>query len=195
MNDLQQLLRMRRSIRRFKRDPIPAPLIDTIMRTATFAPSAHNLQPWRFVQVESNSAKESLGNTLAKKMRADMESENAPQEDTEKRIEISLRRINEAPAIIILCRDITALREQKPEDEIMSIQSTALAGLQLLLAAQAEGIAGNWICWVLYAQSEITNTLNLPQNWHPEAMFFLGYANEEPNPKNLKEINTIRKTV
>ena len=186
---------MRRSIRRFKRDPIPAPLIDAIMHTATFAPSAHNLQPWRFVQVESNSAKEKLGKTLAKKMRADMKSENAPQADIAKRIKISLRRINEAPAIIILCRDITALREQKSEDEIMSIQSTALAGLQLLLAAQAKGIAGNWICWVLYAQKEIINTLELPQNWIPEAMFFLGYADEEPNQKDLKNLDEIRKSI
>ena len=192
MNEFHHFLRMRRSIRRFKPDPVPASVIDAILHTATFAPSAHNLQPWRFVQVESNSAKEKLGNALTSKMRADMDAENALQSDIEKRVEISLNRIQEAPVIIILCRDTTAIREQKPEDEIMGIQSTALAGLQLLLAAQAKNISANWICWVLYAQKETINALNLPETWQPEAMFFLGYADEKLQEKTLIPLEKIR---
>ena len=188
MNKLHQFLRMRRSVRRFKRDPstgsgqrpVPDTLMDAILHTATFAPSAHNLQPWRFVQVQTNGAKEKLGSALASKLRADMASEGAPQADIEKRVQHSLARINEAPLIIILCRDKTVLREDTKEEEIMAIQSTAVAGLQLLLAAEAEGLSGSWVCWVLYAQSEIIDALKLPGNWLPEAMYFLGYADEEP---------------
>ncbi|MBT3322719.1 MAG: nitroreductase family protein [Anaerolineae bacterium] len=180
MNKLHQFLKTRRSIRRFKPDPVPAHVMEAILHTSTFAPSAHNLQPWRFVQVESDSAKEKLGNALTTKMRTDMELEGALQADIQKRIKISLRRISEAPIIIILCRDIEAIRENKREDEIMGIQSIALAGLQLLLAAEAEKVSGNWICWVLYAQKETISALELPKNWLPEAMLFLGYADEEP---------------
>ncbi len=202
MNKYHQFLRMRRSVRRFKRDtstgsgqcPIPASVVDTILHTATFAPSAHNLQPWRFVQVQTNDAKEKLGNTLISKMRTDMKSEGTSQMDIEKRVKISLQRINEAPLIIILCRDKTALREDTPEEEIMAIQSTAVAGLQLLLAAEAEGISGSWICWVLYAQSEITEALNLPKNWLPEAMYFLGYADEEPRESQRSPNTDVRIT-
>ncbi len=159
---------------------MPDTLMDAILHTATFAPSAHNLQPWRFVQVQTNGAKEKLGSALASKLRADMASEGAPQADIEKRVQHSLARINEAPLIIILCRDKTVLREDTKEEEIMAIQSTAVAGLQLLLAAEAEGLSGSWVCWVLYAQSEIIDALKLPGNWLPEAMYFLGYADEEP---------------
>ena len=184
MNKPQQFLRMRRSIRRFKRDPVPASVVDTILRTATFAPSAHNLQPWRFVKISSDLAKVELGHALLSKLRADMKAKNTPQVEIEKRVKISLRRIEEAPIIILLCRDQTILREDTSEEKIMAVQSTAVAGLQLLLAAQAEGLSGNWVCWVLYAQDKIIDALKLPKSWLPEAMFFLGYANGKPKKAN-----------
>lgn len=181
MTDIHHFLRTRRSVRRFKPDPVPAPVMERILATATFAPSAHNLQPWRFVQVESALAKQKLGNALTEKMRTDMDAEGADPAQIQKRIEISLRRINEAPVIILLCRDENIIRENKPEDITIATQSVALAGLQLLLAAHAEGLSGNWICWTLYAQKSVQIAIDLPPTWLPEAMFFLGYPDETPS--------------
>ncbi len=195
LNDLHQMLRTRRSIRRFKPDPVPAPLVDSILRTTTFAPSAHNLQPWRFGQIKSMGAREKLGKALTEKMRTDMEAEGSPQAEIQERIQRSLNRIAEAPVIILLCRDKTAIRKNDAEEHHMSIQSTALAGLQLTLAAHAEGLCANWICWALYAQAETQKALNLPQNWLPEALFFIGYPNETPNEKILQPIEKISKQV
>ena len=191
MNKLHHFLQTRRSIRRFKTDPVPAPVMDRILTTATFAPSAHNLQPWRFALIQSSTAKEKLGLALTEKMRTGMNAENASQAQIQKRTEISLRRINEAPVIVLLCRDITAIQKEEPEEEIMGIQSVALAGLQLLLAAHAEGLSGNWICWSLYAKKEIIDALELPKTWLPESMLFLGYANEESKEKNLRKLSEI----
>ena len=73
----------------------------------------------------------------------------------------------------------------------MSLQSVALAGLQLMLAAHAEGLSSNWICWPLYAQDASRDALGLPETWKPQAMFFLGYADEEPDEKKLKPLNEI----
>lgn len=186
---------MRRSVRRFKPVPEPATVVDMILFTATFAPSAHNLQPWRFVQVESVSAKKEFGLTLTRKMCTDMEAENTAQAEIKKRTENSLRRIAEAPVIIILCRDRNIIPRKNPEEKIMAMQSTALAGLQLLLATQAEGLGGNWICWVLYAQKEIINALDLPENWLPEAMFFIGYTDGNAKEKNLPPLSEIVKRI
>jgi nitroreductase len=103
---------------------------------------------------------------------------------------MSLRRMDEAPVVIILCRDVTDVRADTPEETVMGIQSTALAGLQLLLAAHAEGLGGNWICWPLYAQEATRNALVLPKTWEPQAMYFLGYPAEIPEPREkiMKEI-------
>ena len=191
MNDFQTFLRTRRSIRRFQPRPVPASIVERILKTATYAPSAHNLQPWRFVMVETDIAKTKLGQALTSKMRADMTADGAPREEIEKRVMISLRRIDEAPVIILLCRDATAIRKEEPEEHTMAIQSVALAGLQLMLAAHAEGLGGNWICWPLYAQEEARVALEVPESREPLGMIFLGYADEEPKEKVLQDLKDI----
>ena len=188
MNDFQTFLRTRRSIRRFlgptaktgKPNPVPAPVIERILQTATYAPSAHNLQPWRFVVVQTDTAKANLGQALTHKMRVDMNAKSIPQADIDKRVKISLRRIAEAPAIILLCCDVTAIRADDPEEHLMAVQSVALAGLQLMLSAHAERLGSNWICWPLYAQEAVRIALDVPETWEPQAMFFLGYTDEKP---------------
>lgn len=199
MNNFQTFLRTRRSIRRFlgpaaktgKPDPVPAPVIERILETATYAPSAHNLQPWRFAVVTDLSAKDRLGIALTAKMRTDMTAEGAQQAEIDSRIERSLCRIHAAPVIILLCRDTTAIRKDEPEEVTMAVQSVALAGLQLLLAAHAEGLGGNWICWPLYAQEVARKALKLPDTWEPQGMIFLGYADGEPKQKELYPLEEI----
>ncbi|MCA9916106.1 MAG: nitroreductase family protein, partial [Anaerolineae bacterium] len=43
-----QSIRDRRSIRRYDERPVPPELIEQILHAGTWAPSAHNRQPWRF---------------------------------------------------------------------------------------------------------------------------------------------------
>lgn len=204
-DELHVFLRTRRSIRRFKPDPIADEVVSRVLTTATYAPSAHNLQPWRFVIVGRTlapSASAGVGNppaetrrrlahALTSAMRADMTSAGASETEIKKRVANSIRRINEAPVIILLCRDVTAVRERCREDEIMSIQSVANAATYLLLAAHAEGLGGNWICWPLYAQEETREALELPETWEPQAMVFLGYADDELKTKGLKPMDAV----
>ncbi len=193
MNSAHDFLRSRRSIRRFKPDPIPDSVIERILTTATFAPSAHNLQPWRFVIIKNPDIKTRLGIALTTKMRADMQAEGAPTSEIESRTSRSLRRIQGAPVLILLCRDVTDIRVDTPEETIMNIQSTALAGMNILLAAQAEGLGANWICWPLYATHEIQTALDLPENWEPQAMLIVGLADEEPKSKEVKDLQNLVK--
>jgi F420 biosynthesis protein FbiB-like protein len=183
---LHDFLRSRRSVRRFKPDPIPDAVIERILTTATYAPSAHNLQPWRFVIIKNPDFKPRLAKTLTDKMRLDMQAEGALESEIEKRVANSSRRIDEAPVIIMLCRDTTGVRVDTPEETIMNIQSTALAGLQLLLAAHAEGLGSNWICWPLYATHETQLVLELPENWEPQAMIIIGSSTETPSTHERK---------
>lgn len=189
--DFQNFLRTRRSIRHFKPDSLPASLIERILETATYAPSAHNLQPWRFVFIKTKIARSTLGRSLTEKLRLDMAVAGAPLADIDLRVERSLRRIKEAPVIILLCRDSTAIRKDEPEEHTMAIQSVALAGHQLMLAAHAEGLGANWICWPLYAQEAVRNALKLPETWEPQGMFFIGYTDQEPGVKELKELSKV----
>jgi len=188
MNSAHDFLRSRRSIRRFKLDPVADSVIERILTTAAFAPSAHNRQPWRFMVIRNPEVKTRLGIALTTKMRADMQTENAPTSEIESRASRSLRRIDEAPVIIMLCRDVTDVRVDTPEETIMNIQSTALAGMNILLAAHAEGLGANWICWPLYATQATRIALDLPKTWEPQAMFIVGNADEEAAPKMVKSL-------
>jgi coenzyme F420-0:L-glutamate ligase/coenzyme F420-1:gamma-L-glutamate ligase len=195
-DDLTAFLRSRRSIRRFKPDPVPVPVIEQLLITATYAPSAHNNQPWRFVAMTEKNAKERLAQAITDKFQADLTADGEAADQIREQVERSRRRILEAPLIVILCRETTAIRPQPDQirqqaESTMATQSVALAGLQLLLAAEAQGLSGTWICWPLYTSQEIQDGLKLPPTWEPQGMLFIGYADKEPKPKELKPLEEV----
>ena len=179
---LHAFLRSRRSIRRFKPDAIPDSTLRRILDTARYAPSAHHLQPWRFAVIRSTEAKTRLARALTEKMRVDMRAAGASDSEIDARVARSHRRLEEAPAVILLAREESALRTRDAEESHMAAQSVAIVGLQILLAAHAEGLGGVWVCWPLYAPEATRRALRLPESWQPEGMLFLGVPDESPEP-------------
>jgi len=192
---MQGFLRSRRSIRKFPGEPVSADVLREMLESACFAPSAHGMQPWRFAIVENQSARDALGLALTDQMRRDMQAEPAPAAEIAQRVQRSRQRIAEAPVLLLLCRDVEALRVHAVEEDLMAIQSVAMAGLQLMLAAQAHGLGANWICWPLYAQAETIRALNLPETWQPQGMVFLGHPAEQPKEKVLRPLSELTKTI
>ncbi len=188
---LHRFLRTRRSIRRFRPDPVPEEVVQRVLLTSIHAPSAHNLQPWRFVWIKTHDSRARLAQALTSALRVDMQAAGAPESEVASRVARSDRRIHQAPVLLLLCRDCSAVREHKPQDEVMAIQSVAAAGLQLLLAAHAENLGGNWICWPLYAQPSVRQALDLPLTWEPQALFILGWSDERPSTKTLLPLHQI----
>lgn len=194
--DLHQFLRTRRSIRRFKPDPIPDSVIENILTTAAFAPSAHNRQPWRFVVITTRSVKETLANAMAADFERDLARDGIPPEKIQAQIQRSRDRILSAPVAILLCLEMSEMdsypdAKRQTAERTMAIQSVAAAGLQLLLAVHAEGLGGVWACWPLFAQETVQLTLNLDKSWEPHAMFFIGYVEETPKPREKKLVSSI----
>ncbi len=195
-DELHAFLRTRRSIRRFKPDPVPQDCLYRILETATFAPSAHNLQPWRFVVVTNSVMKSDLAQAIAARFRQDMQAEGIPEADIQARGKRTLRRTVQAPVIVVLCRDTAQVKLEQDlflqQNEIlMGIQSVALAGLQLLLAAHAEGLGATWICWPIYAPDETCHALELPKEWDPQGMLFLGYPGEVPEAPERNSLQEV----
>ena len=193
---MHNFLQTRRSVRRFKPDPVPDSAIQNILATATYAPSAHNRQPWRFVVIITQSVKENLAEAMAFDFERDLLRDGLPPEKIQTQIKRSKDRITSAPVAVLLCLDMSEMDSYPDEkrgqaERMMAIQSVAAAGLQLLLAAHAEGIGGVWACWPLFAQETIQKTLNLAAAWEPQAMFFIGYPVDVPEAKERKEIRNI----
>lgn len=194
--DLHRFLQTRRSIRRFKTDPVPDSVIREILHTATYAPSAHHRQPWRFAVLTDLSVKTKLADAMAIEFQRDLEADNLAPDGIEKKVTRSREKIISAPVVIILCVDMTDMdtypdTRRKKAEYIMAAQSAANAGMQLLLAAHAEGLGGVWVCSPLFAQETVQAALELPKSWEPQAMYFLGYPTEIPLPRERKPIKEI----
>jgi coenzyme F420-0:L-glutamate ligase/coenzyme F420-1:gamma-L-glutamate ligase len=98
--------------------------------------------------------------------------------------------------VIILCLDMSEMdfypdEKRQQAERTMAVQSVAAAGLQLLLAAHAEGLGGVWVCSPLFAQEVICKTLDLSEKWEPQAMFFIGYPDDHPEARERKSVDAV----
>jgi coenzyme F420-0:L-glutamate ligase / coenzyme F420-1:gamma-L-glutamate ligase len=63
-------------------------------------------------------------------------------------------------------------------EKVMAIQSTAMAGQTLLLAAHAAGLGACWMCAPLFCPDVVRGVLALPDHWEPQGLITLGYPAE-----------------
>ncbi len=59
--DFSEVISRRRSVRRYKPDPVPDELLNRVLEAARVAPSAGNRQPWHFIVVRDAEKRKALG--------------------------------------------------------------------------------------------------------------------------------------
>jgi len=148
----------RRSIRHYTGQPVPAELVEQILRGAMAAPSARNEQSWQFVVIDDREILDVIPQYHGY---ADM--------------------LAEASLAIVVCGDV---RRKAHED--YWVQNCAAATQNLLLTAHALGLGGVWLG--IYPQAErVARTrelLDLPKGIIPMAIVALGYPAEDKGPSN-----------
>lgn len=195
--DIKQLVKSRRSIRRFKDAKMPRKIIEELLELATWAPSAHNAQPWRLVVVDDDEIKERLAHEMGRVWLSDMHKDGVPKDEAEKVVKLeSWERITKSPVVIIVCLTMEEMhkypdRRRRKAEYLMAVQSVAAYIQTLLLLAHNEGVAACWICAPLFCQNAVRKVLGLPKDVEPQAMIIMGYADEEPKPPPRKALNTI----
>jgi F420 biosynthesis protein FbiB-like protein len=137
---------------------------------------------------------------MAEEFEHDLLRDGIPPEKIQAQITRSKDRLTSAPVVILLCLDMSEMdsypdAKRRQAERMMAVQSAAAAGLQLLLAAHAEGLGGVWVCSPLFTQETIQKTLNLPETWEPQGMFYVGYADGSPKNKEMKAIEHLVKIV
>lgn len=174
----------RRSIRRYTQQPVPEALIRSMLEAAIWAPSAHNRQPWRFCVLRGAVQQAALAQAMGTRLRRDLQRDGLPEAVIEADAARSYSRITGADALIALClsmRDMDSYPDaQRSQREwVMAVQSTAMAGQNLLLAADAMGLGACWMCAPLFCPDVVSEVLDLPEDWQPQALITLGYPAEE----------------
>lgn len=133
---------------------------------------------------------------MAEDFERDLRQDGVVEEKIQAQIKRSKDRLIFAPVVILLCLDMTEMdsygdEKRQQAERTMAMQSVAAAGLQLLLAAHAEGLGGVWVCAPLFAQETIQKTLNLSTTWEPQGMFYIGYAAQNPEPRERKSSESV----
>lgn len=183
-SDLITMMRSRRSLRRYQKRDVPKSLIETVLEVGTWAPSAHNRQPWRFAVVQTQQAKEQLARAMGRRLRADLEKDHVPEAVISKDINRSYDRLTSAPVIIVIClsmidMDVYSDSLRNTNEKIMAIQSTAMAGQNILLAAHSIGLAACWMCAPLFCPDVVQEQLALADDWQPQGIITMGYPDQE----------------
>jgi F420 biosynthesis protein FbiB-like protein len=173
-------IRERRSVRRFRPDDVPSRAeLTSLLEAATWAPSGHNRQPWRFVVLVDRESKTKLAETMGRRLRADRLADGADAVDVEADANRSYARLTQSPACILVCLTLEEMDRYPDErrgaaERLMAVQSVAMAGQTLMLAAHAAGWGSCWMCAPLFAPDEVRLALGLPDSWEPQGAILLG---------------------
>lgn len=178
--DLLRFLRARRSLRTYQRRPVSEDLLAQLLEAATWAPSAHNRQPWRFVIIREQARKEKLARAMGGKLRADLEADGAPEPVIQADLDRSFKRISSAPLLILLCMSLSDMdsypdQRRSAHEMTMAVQSTAMAGQNMLLMASSLGLGACWMCAPLFCAELVAAALDLPADWQAQGMITVGY--------------------
>lgn len=182
--DLLRQMRGRRSLRRYRAQPVPQEKIAQLLEAAIWAPSAHNRQPWRFVIMQDDSSKQRLAAAMGARLRRDLQADGLPKQLIEADARRSYERISAAPLLILLCmslRDMDVYRDtqRNQHERSMAQQSVAMAGQNILLMADSLGLGACWMCAPLFCGELVARTLDLPPGWQPQGLITLGYPAQQ----------------
>ncbi len=180
---LLKLMKNRRSIRRYTPEPVPPATIARLIEAATWAPSAHNRQPWRFAVLTAPADKERLALAMGRQWRNDRAANGDDPAEIDRDVARSYARLTGAPAIIVVCisleeTDAGPNKRHRHYEWLMAAQSAAMAAQNLLLLAHAEGLGACWLCAPLFAPEAARAALELPAGWEPQGLITLGYPAE-----------------
>lgn len=162
LQSLEELLVRQRAIRRFTTEPVPDELVERILDSATHAPSARNIQPWRFIVVRDAVAKARLG-AIFDELGGQLYGANAPDRTP----------WTEVPLLVVVCSEYAF---GQTESGIAALGASIYPAVQnLLLAAQAAGLGAVLTTRWKARETEVRPVLGLPDNMAVHAIIPMGW--------------------
>jgi len=160
----------RRSVRHFNtRIEVTDDDVRALLKAGTTAPSAGNIQPWRFYVVRSVEARERLAQAMGQ------------------------RWATAAPVVIVVCVDPRpcGARYGQRGEQLYAVQDSAAAVHSILLAAVDRGLAS---CWIgAFDDEAVREAIGAPRPVTPIAVLPVGRSAEaaaKPSRRPLGEVTT-----
>jgi nitroreductase len=159
-----EMIVARRTIRRFKPDPVPRELLERLVDAGRLAPSAANLQPLEFIVVDGAGPRAEVFPCL--KWAAYI----APAGDP---------KPGEEPAAYVVTLANTEIREKMFEYDVGAAMEN------MILTALEEGVGS---CWMLSIdRDKLQAILGVPEHYRIDSVLALGYPAEEPTLEVMGE--------
>ncbi len=187
MNTLEAI-EQRRSIRKFKSDPIPAETLEKILLAATLAPSGKNQQPWRFVVVQENRRAEmvcSMREGMARLQGFGVNTGSAKW---------TAAVMEQAPVTVLIFNPNGKHPDQPYTmddvfSDLVNVQSVGAAIQNMCLAAADLGLGSLWICDVFFSYPELCQFAG--EDCQMVAALSLGYPDESPAARPRKPLSEV----
>jgi len=204
IDEFLELVKKRRSIRRFKPGPIPDEYIEKIIEAARWAMSGANAQPWEFIVVKDQETKNKVAEFYTEMRKEQYVIEKTRVEDL-RHPQLSTPPfdapgLKEASIVIIVCGDRRTLQASALAGsfipptvgpEYTYVNNMACAVHNLHLAAAALGLGSQWISPNRVWESSLKSLLDIPGILEIHAVVPVGYPAYDPLPpyrRDLKEI-------
>jgi coenzyme F420-0:L-glutamate ligase/coenzyme F420-1:gamma-L-glutamate ligase len=195
--DLIDVVRSRRSIRKFKPEKISREVICSLLGLARWSPSAHNTQPWRLVVVDDAEVKANLAKEMGEIWVSDLTRDGVERIKAEETVRSkNWSRITNSPVVVMVCLDKKAMHKygdarRRRVEYLTAVQSVAAYVQTFLLLAHNHGFGACWACTPLFCQDRVRRVLGLPLSLEAQAMIIMGFPDEKPSPSSRKPMEGI----
>lgn len=187
--DFDEVVVKRRSIRKFKEDPVPEKILRKVLEAGRWAPSAGNCQPWRFIVISDFEVKKGIAATFTEFSRKAW-SKFSPERArylAERGGSWDKSGIAKIPVLVAVCYE--TVREIREE----LILGSAWAAIEnMLLAATAEGLGSCiYTFYNVEEENSLKELLGVPDGFRVAAVIQLGYAAVGPLMPTRKTLSEV----
>jgi len=166
LDELEDLLAHQRAIRRFTSEDVDDATIERVIGAATRAPSARNIQPWRFIVIRNSGTKSALG-AIFDELGSRMYGAGAPDRTP----------WGDVPVLIAVCSEYAF---GTSAGGLAALGASIYPAVQnLLLAAQAAGLGAVLTTRWKEREADVRPLLGLPETMAIHAIIPLGHPDQQ----------------
>ena len=183
MDELYDIMRRRRTTRKYRETPVDQELIQRVIQAGIYAPSGSNKSPYLVAVVQNPDLKQRIREEAEKverrfyqEKRRAKESEFLKWVET-KDIRVTKSFLTDAPVLL-------AVFENSEWEDRHSIESTWLTIAYMILAAENEGLST--VTYTPEPKHFLNEILDIPSIYRPQVILPLGYALKKRNKEGRR---------